>query len=196
MRGVPGQLSLMGFEEKPALDRLFFALCVPSPVGEGIHRLTHSLKQQHGLSGKQVKPEHLHVTLHHLGDFASLPLGVVEAASRAADAVTAEPFELIFDGAGSFPNGRSFPYVLKASQNTEAVVAFQRKLGMAMAYQGIRGDKSFTPHVTTMYAQREVPDHSIEPVRWTARELVLVHSLLGQTTHIPLGRWPLGTGMA
>jgi 2'-5' RNA ligase len=33
---------------------------------------------------------------------------------------------------------------------------------------------------------------AVEPIRWTVREFVLVHSLLGQTRHVPLARWSLG----
>jgi 2'-5' RNA ligase len=37
-----------------------------------------------------------------------------------------------------------------------------------------------------------VPEQKIEPVEWTVREIVLVHSLLGRTEHRPLARWTLG----
>ena len=37
----------------------------------------------------------------------------------------------------------------------------------------------------------EIAAQTIEPITWTAREFVLVHSLIGQTRHIPLGRWAL-----
>ena len=31
----------------------------------------------------------------------------------------------------------------------------------------------------------------IEPIGWTAHEFVLVRSLLGRGTHVPVMRWPL-----
>ena len=49
-----------------------------------------------------------------------------------------------------------------------------------------------TPHVTLLYDDVLVEERAVEPIRWTVREFVLVHSLLGQTRHVPLARWPLG----
>jgi 2'-5' RNA ligase len=37
-----------------------------------------------------------------------------------------------------------------------------------------------------------IAPEKVAPIAWRAREFVLVHSLLGQTRHIPLARWPLG----
>jgi 2'-5' RNA ligase len=45
--------------------------------------------------------------------------------------------------------------------------------------------------VTLLYDERGIAEHAIEPVSWTVREFVLVHSLRGQSKYIPLGRWPL-----
>jgi 2'-5' RNA ligase len=36
-----------------------------------------------------------------------------------------------------------------------------------------------------------VPEQAIEPIEWTVREIVLVHSLLGRTTHRHVARLPL-----
>jgi 2'-5' RNA ligase len=47
---------------------------------------------------------------------------------------------------------------------------------------------SYVPHMTVAYGKANMPLQSIEPVAWTAGELVLVHSLLGKTQHIPLLR--------
>ncbi len=48
------------------------------------------------------------------------------------------------------------------------------------------------PHVTMLYDRRLVAEQTIEPVRWTVGGFTLIHSLLGRTEHIPLGRWALG----
>ena len=42
-----------------------------------------------------------------------------------------------------------------------------------------------------LYDDRLVAWQAVEPVRWTVREFVLMHSLLGQHRHVPLARWPL-----
>jgi 2'-5' RNA ligase len=61
-----------------------------------------------------------------------------------------------------------------------------RKVGL-----GRRVDARFTPHVTLLYDSRLVAEQAVSPIHWTAHELVLVHSLLGQTRYVPLARWPL-----
>jgi 2'-5' RNA ligase len=81
--------------------------------------------------------------------------------------------------------------VLRSQAGSESLIAFQQALGAAMLRAGLRPDRSFTPHVTLLYDDALVTETPIEPIRWTVGELVLVHSLLGQTRHIPLARWPL-----
>ncbi|MGH8283840.1 MAG: 2'-5' RNA ligase family protein [Gammaproteobacteria bacterium] len=51
--------------------------------------------------------------------------------------------------------------------------------------------REFTPHVTLLYGNNVMKPQSIEPIGWTVREFVLVHSLLGRTEHRVLERWPL-----
>jgi 2'-5' RNA ligase len=43
-----------------------------------------------------------------------------------------------------------------------------------------------------LYDRNLIPEQVIEPVRWTVGGFTLVHSRLGRTEHIPLGRWTLG----
>jgi len=45
--------------------------------------------------------------------------------------------------------------------------------------------------VTLLYDDCSVAEQAVETICWTAREFVLVHSLIGQTLHVPLARWPL-----
>jgi len=57
--------------------------------------------------------------------------------------------------------------------------------------KGLKGwaRRAFTPHVTLWYGEREIAENPIEPIGWTVREFVLIHSLRGHTC---LARWPLG----
>jgi 2'-5' RNA ligase len=194
--GMPGQLSLAGFDPEPrASDRLFFALYPDSITARNIAHLAQQLRTEHGLKGEPLKAERFHITLHHLGDYAGLPQGVVAAASEAASAVAAAPgFDLAFDRVASFagkPGNR--PFVLRGGERLADLVAFQRKLGEAMKKTSVGSwaEPRFTPHVTLLYDGKEVAEHGVDTVSWTVREFVLVHSLIGQTRHIVLGRWPL-----
>lgn len=53
-------------------------------------------------------------------------------------------------------------------------------------------EKTFTPHTTLLYDGQRIESQAIDPVGWTAREFVLVHSELKKTRHNILARWPLG----
>ena len=114
--------------------------------------------------------------------------------SETAAAIRAAPFEVAFDCAMSFSgksNGR--PLVLCSSKNLAALAAFQQTLSTAIRKAGLHQwvQPSFVPHVTLLYDGRRVPKQAIEPISWTVREFVLVHSLLGRSRHEPLARWPL-----
>jgi 2'-5' RNA ligase len=68
--------------------------------------------------------------------------------------------------------------------------SLRRTLGVAIAGKGCRylAKKDFTPHVTLLYAERNVEECPIEPICWTVNEFVLIHSMHG---HVRLARWPL-----
>jgi len=59
------------------------------------------------LRGGPLSPERLHVTLHHIDDYAGLPPQVVAAVRDAAVTVRMEPFEVEFDRVASSPAGRA-----------------------------------------------------------------------------------------
>lgn len=63
-------------------------------------------------------------------------------------------------------------------------------LGAAMEKNGFRAGADFTPHMTLSYGSERVPPQAIEPVRFTATELVLIHSRLWLSQYEILGRWP------
>ncbi|MDI1258920.1 2'-5' RNA ligase family protein [Aquabacterium sp.] len=190
------QLSLMGFDEPPRpTDRLFFALFPTEEAARRIANLALQLRGEHGLSGTPLQTERFHITLHHLGDYAGLPPDVLALAVQAAQALALPPFEISFDRVASFsghPSKR--PFVLRGSDDgLAALTAFQQTLGTVMRQVGLgrRVDVRFTPHVTLLYDSRLVAEQAVAPIHWTAHELVLVHSLLGQTRYVPLGRWTL-----
>lgn len=192
---MPGQSSLPGFDDdaKPT-DRLFFALFPDAQAAGRIAECAQQLRAELGLHGTPLKTGRFHITLHHLGDYAGLPQGVVEMASRAAAAVKAAPFSVTFDRAASFSSSpRNRPFVLRGDASLADLMAFQRALGVEMTRAGLGrwAKPAYTPHVTLLYDDRAVAEQAVEPITWTAGEFVLVRSLIGQTQHIPLARWPL-----
>jgi len=173
-------------------DRLFLAIFPDSAVALRIVRTAEELRMARGLTAPIQDPSRMHVTLHHLGDFAGVPQDVVAKASAAAASVRCAPFEAAFDFAQSFrgPAGK-LPFVLQGAENGP-LKAFQKKLGDALAKHLLPPDATFTPHVTLLRDRVLVEEpQPISPIRWMVREFVLVHSMLGKTKHIPLARWPL-----
>jgi 2'-5' RNA ligase len=188
---VSDQFSL--FDAPPITDRLFFAIFPDPATAAEIARQADTLRAAHQLGGRPLAPERFHITLHHLGDHAGVRRDIVAMASEAAEAMTTAPFEVTFDRAASFHNGGNNPFVLQGGEGLEALKAFQRDLGLAMARAGLGKlvDKSFTPHVTMLYDRRLVPDQAVAPIRWTVGGFTLIHSLLGRTEHVVLGNWAL-----
>ena len=200
MSPVPAQPSLEGFEPPPRLDdRLFFAVFPPPEVAEQIAQRAAGLRSAVSLRAKWLATERFHVTLHHLGDHDGLREDIVRSASEAADALRAAPFEACFDQAMSFPRrgDRGAPFVMRGGTGLQGLMAFQEQLGEAMKQAALHRfvASSFTPHITLAYDPQEAPLQAIEPIRWVVNEFALVHSLIGKTRHIVLGRWPLKEGV-
>ncbi|CCB66419.1 MULTISPECIES: 2'-5' RNA ligase family protein [unclassified Hyphomicrobium] len=175
-------------------DRIFFACLPDEATAERVHALAERLKRANGFDGTLVLPNHLHVTLYHLGDWPSLPAPIVSAALDAAAQVSIRAFDVTLTGSESFRGGIGpFPFVLTCEQDIAAWNALRRPLGVAMERVGLGGATRgrFTPHITLLRDEKRAAAAPIEPISWTVRELVLVHSLLGKTTHVHLGRWLL-----
>lgn len=102
-----------------------------------------------------------------------------------------QPFEVSFDRSASF-RGRAGnrPFVLIGDDGMDRLRRFRKTLGLAMAENGLKrlANRDFTPHITLLYAERNIEEHPIEPIGWTVNELVLIHSMQG---HAHLARWPL-----
>jgi RNA 2',3'-cyclic 3'-phosphodiesterase len=181
-------------------DRLFFALFPASEVAMQIAHVSQQLRNEYDLTGKSLSNDRLHVTLHHVGDYAGgLPSGLVETVQEVAANIEMVAFDVTFDRAMSFAGSpRNKPFVLRGNERNDgglaALIAFQKAFYLAMCRAGLQGPRSnakFAPHVTLMYDSQGVPEYDVEPIRWTAHDFVLVHSLIGQTKHIHLGRWPI-----
>ena len=173
-------------------ERIFFACLPDEETASRIHALALSFARDKTLDGTLILPEHLHVTLFHLGDWHSLPNEIVELARSAAQNVRAPPFDVSFKRARSFSNRTGvYPFVL--SGNLPQWSALHTQLGAALKGAGLGAatQGEFKPHMTLLRDEQRVRPFAIEPVGWTVKDFVLVHSLLGKTTHIHLGRWPL-----
>lgn len=195
---MPEQLSLPGFDSVGALrstDRhhLFFAILPDSDTAARIERLARQLHTEHGLKRKLLRTERFHVTLHSIGTYPGFPRHIASWAQAAAATVAMPAFDVVFDHAGSFRRkAGDRPFVLFGG-DVAALKELHAVLGTTLEKAGFKCNptSSFTPHVTLLYDRCEVDERVVEPVRWTAREFVLMDSLVGKSQHVPLARWPL-----
>ncbi len=169
-------------------DRLFLAALPDRETAERISDLARRLRVGHELSGKLIRPENLHVTLHHVADDTAPPPGeLVDAILQRLSGLTMPSFRVAFDRVGSFKNGA---FVLRGDESLIGLEVLQQRVSDALdARPGAA--RPFTPHVTLLRDGRRVEEHDIEPIEWTVKEVVLVHSLLGRTTHRHVARLPL-----
>lgn len=177
------------------IERLFLGLMLPPDQIGAASRVLEDARVDHGLRGSPIRPDRLHITLIHVGDYAgSLPQSVVADILSAMDGLSEAAFDLALDRAGSFAGAPGkHPYVLLGGEGVEALVAFRDRLFRALLRAGVRtlSREAFTPHVTLTYGDRQLPERAIQPVGWRALDFLLIHSEVGRSTYHTLGRWPL-----
>jgi RNA 2',3'-cyclic 3'-phosphodiesterase len=176
-------------QRRTTTDRLFLAVVPPADVAARIARLARHLKIGHDLTGKPLEPEHFHVTLCHLGDGIGVPSEAVALATERAASIAMPSFKVAFDRVESFRNGA---FVMRGDDSIIGLEVLHQRLSDALDGSP-QPARPFTPHVTLLRDRHLVPEHAIEPIEWQVRDVVLVHSLLGKTTHRHLARVPLGS---
>jgi len=198
------------------LDGLFFSIFPDQAAAVRIANTAEHFRRAYGLKGAPLLTDRFHVTVHGLGNYDGLPRGVVAKAIAAGMAVKSMPFEVAFDRVTSFAAKaiaagmavKSMPFevafdrvtsfagsnalVLCGGDGVDGLVMFHQSLAIAMWNSGLCASLQFMPHITLLYDGRRIEEQFIEPIRWTVRDFVLVHSLRGRTMHIPLERWRLG----
>ncbi|NGN40426.1 2'-5' RNA ligase [Mesorhizobium sp. CGMCC 1.15528] len=172
-------------------DRVFFTFFLGGMAKALVEKIGNYIKSLYGISAQLRPPDHLHVSLQHVGDFPRLKSKYIWAACRAAEAVSSKPFTVSLDRALSFTGrpGR-YPCVLCGGENP-ATFELHQRLAVAMRKYGLKAGFEFNPHMTLFYAPISVPLCPIKPISFEVDEFFLIHSKLGQTKYETLGRWPL-----
>ncbi len=181
--------------EPEAIERLFLGLMLPPAQAAEATAVLEQSRTGEGLRGAAVRPDRLHITLIHVGDYArALPGSVVEAVRQAAATLATPAFGLTLDRVSSFSGAPGkHPHVLLGDRGVEALRAFRNDLLTAVIRQGVKplSRQDFNPHVTLSYADRRLPERPIRPISWRPEEFVLIHSEVGRSIYHTLGRWPL-----
>lgn len=183
---------------KPRRDNLFVALRPPDIIAWDLRDVGLGLQERHDLEGKLRPVSHLHLTLFHVGKFTGLPSDIVEASRRACGAVASvgRSFDLMVDQATCFgTGGKNIPLVLTSRGRNPHLDLLYRRLVLQFAKEGLSASKArkFEPHITLSYLKRSFSTEPIDPLAWTVNDFVLIHSLIGQTKYIELGRWSFGS---
>ncbi len=169
-------------------DRLFLAVLPDAETSARIAETARHLRISHGLAGKPLRPEHFHVTLCGVDEGIGLSLGRIASVKERIARVVMPAFRVGFDRAESFRNGA---LVLRGEDGVIGLEILQQRVCDALDGRP-RKARPFTPHVTLLRDGYRVPEQRIEPIEWTVREVVLVHSLIGRTTRRHIARWSLG----
>jgi len=139
-------------------------------------------------TGDIVADHRLHMTLGITDDHADHDPALAQRLIAIGSAIDAEPFPILFDRV----SGSGASVALRPSRKPPLLGGLQRQIGRHMAAAGLgRSGWTFNPHVTLFYIEGQAFLRPCPPFHWMATELVLIHSLVGETRHLVLGRWPL-----
>ncbi|MDQ0318684.1 2'-5' RNA ligase [Pararhizobium capsulatum DSM 1112] len=181
------------FDER-ARSNLFLAVVPEQAAAHQACEIGHRLGREHRLSHTPRPLELLHVTLNPIGSYMTLSEADVFTVSDAMASVRAAPFEASFDRAASFSHGDRKLLVLGSAVRSEELMDLHVQLAKEMWGAGMTFtyNPRFMPHMTLSYGETAMPETMLaEPVRWMVREVVLIHSLVGEGRYEYLGRWPL-----
>lgn len=176
-----------GLFDRCPTDRLFLATLPDAATAARIFDLAGRLRLGHGLKGRVLRSEHLHVMLFQVRDGAALGTDLVEAARERAASIVMPSFKVAFDRVGSFRNGA---FVLRGNDDMIGLEVLHQRLSDAFDGRPASA-RPFTPHVTLLRDREHIEEHSIEPIEWTVRDVVLVRSRPGRAEHRHVARLPL-----
>lgn len=133
-------------------------------------------------------PELLHVTLVSLYDLHYAPPAWLPATIAALDGFVATPFPLRFD---RIENRKAV--TLRTREPLAEARAFQKALVNHLLREKapIMDGTTPEPHITINYRGDRLSAQKMPPIGWTVDEIILTESIVGKTTHVEHGRWPL-----
>ena len=137
-------------------------------------------------------PDLLHVTLISLYDLHHAPPGWLPATIAALGSFVAVPFALRFD---RIENRKAV--TLRTRDPLAEARAFQKALVNHLLREKapIMDGTTPEPHITINYRGDRLGSETLgkktPPIGWTVDEIILMESIVGKTTHVEHGRWPL-----
>jgi 2'-5' RNA ligase len=170
-------------------NSFFFALGPDCEVAQGIKRVVESFIRPDLVIWP--KKNHMpHISLLGLGAYDDVPRDYVAAIAKITDRFSHAGFDVSFDTLMRF---RGSDAVVLTGGDDEGIRSFRLSLRDVLRDAGlpVAGGSSFTPHMTMLYSTSPFKACRVPAVRWHADEFFLIHSIVGGSKHIVLGRWPL-----
>lgn len=136
-------------------------------------------------------PELLHVTLLKLFDLHHAPPEWLPAMIAALDSFEGAAFPLSFDRiearkAVTLRTRDPLPQA-RACQQALLRHLLERRAPLMLG-------TAPEPHLTINYRDDRQGARKMEPIGWTVTEILLIESVVGKTTHVEHGQWPLRAG--
>ncbi|MEO3998364.1 2'-5' RNA ligase family protein [Mesorhizobium sp. CAU 1732] len=177
--------------ERRGVDSFFLVLGPDEEAAECIRRSVHAelVVRRH----LQIWPKkgHLpHISLLGLGAYDGIPRDRVAGVAKIAEGFSHPGFDVSFDTLMRFRRSNA---VVLTGGDDGCIRRFRLSLHEALRAGGLRvpGGSSFTPHMTLLYSTSPFEDCRVSAVQWRADKFFLIHSMVGDSKHVVLGRWPL-----
>lgn len=185
-------------ETEPETARVFFALWPDEALRGALAKASVEMHARHG--GRRTRPDSIHLTLVFVGRVEARR--IPELLAMAA-AIRVASFDTGFDVAECWRHNHIG--CLGAAQVPETLLELVRELEAGLQALDISFDRRpYKPHITLLRnadCRKEAADSgglgkknpALEPIRWPARDFVLVKSSLRSegARYEELGRWPL-----
>lgn len=169
--------------------RFYFAFRPDDAVLDAIMKVSSQVRH-YVASNYVVTRENLHISVLPIWEGEIIPENLVEMTSARVQAIDGKPFLFRFDKVTSFSLKEGYCIVL--TQTREAFELYNLRRKFAERFAGKSSVESSKPHVTLLRGGDVFIEQQLtEPICWTAREFVLIHSFIGQGRQEIVGRWPL-----
>ncbi len=168
----------------PDAHRLFFALMPPVDLLDELARLREFTTQ-----GKPESYNRLHVTMFLFDHTPDFDENKVEQISAALDGQILPTCRVLFE---QLVRGKCTT-LLVPNERLEGVFALQARLAGLLGRKNLHAASgwTFSPHMTLRRGASEGDTLAVDPVSWTAQDIVLLDSHIGLTHYEEIARWRL-----
>jgi len=184
-----------GRVENAARDQLFLGIFPDRKAQHAIGDIAQTFLREQGMRATPQHASRLHVTVHHLGDYAELRPEIIDAAWLAIERIQTARWSMVLDRITGFAGQpRNHPIVLHcASKDAHTLWRETRELFEDAGFSRWLA-QSYTPHLTLFHGDRPPPPVPvpIRPIMWPVREVVLVQGVHGKGEYRFLGTKQLG----